>query len=416
MSEILGTYDLEKKVEDIVILLENTPKHYAKTDVVVEIESGLINMINTKLTLDKKSRFALVTFSNRHNVELNFEDFTAEAFQDALYGVELASSNVANINVGLNSAFEVAVKSMQKLVEGKQFRIIILAEGSFEGKGTKWEELINISSKVGIIIDAIQIGISISENDNELLKTIAKRTMGYFYNCKKTSEIEATLTQLAPNKIQAGDDKFQSREDRDMKGLLEVIAADLITLDEGVKSIEDLRNILIQSDDQFKCGICHSNDCMFCKGPAFSCGAYCPECGRFYHQHCCAGWAESQKDTPINVFKCPVCFHLLKVPGSVHRISVLKEQLIENQRQPKTQEIKRFNINEIGAAGAIKFCAWCRNVFNPNETVNNCPGCGSFYHIDCLDEMIDKTINRCRVCDAPFGKSARIVAGIERIV
>ena len=71
------------------------------------------------------------------------------------------------------------------------------------------------------------------------------------------------------------------------------LRADLITLEEGIKTVADLKKLVTQEDDTMKCGICHSNDCMMCKGPAFACGVFCPECKRFFHQHCCAGWAES---------------------------------------------------------------------------------------------------------------------------
>ncbi|MHA1292621.1 MAG: VWA domain-containing protein [Promethearchaeota archaeon] len=416
MADILGTYDLSKKVEDTVILLENTRKAYGNPDVVVEIEAGIISMVQSKIGMESASRYALVSFSNRHNIEIDFEDFSLEAFQDALYSIELSPSNVANINLGLNAAFEVLVKNMQKLAEGKQFRIIIICQGEFEGKGKKWEELLEISSKVGIVIDTVQISEAFS-SESEILKTISKRTNGYYIQCKSISDIESTLVSLAPNRVEAGEDAFQSQEDKDMKGLLEVIAADLITLEEGIKTVEDLKNLITQEDDKMKCGICHSPDCMFCKGPAFSCGAFCPECGRFFHQHCCAGWAESQKDTPKTVFKCPVCFHLLKVPATVHRISVLKENLIEHRKEPISYEIKKFNINEIGAEGAYKFCMWCRNVFNPNEIVYHCgnSSCDAFYHIDCLEEMSEKTLNRCRLCDSQLGR-LKSVAGIERII
>ncbi len=416
MSNILGTYDLSKKLEDTVILIENTRKCYGNPDVVVEIESSLLNLVNTKLSLEGKARFAVITFSNKHTVELDFENFSPETFEETLYKLELSQSNIANINVGLNAAFELTAKNMQKLTEGKRFRVIIISEGEFEGKGKKWEELIEISNKVGIIIDTIQIAQTFSK-PSAILETIAKRTMGLYFLVRNPSELEGITSSLAPSKTEM-DDAFQSQEDRDMKGLLEIIAAPLITLEEGIKTLEDLKKLVTQQDENMKCGICHSPDCMFCKGPSFSCGVFCPECGRFFHSHCCAGWAESQKDMPKTVFKCPVCFHLLKIPGSLHRISILKEQLLENQRQPKTYDMKKFNINEIGPKAAMKFCSWCKNVFNPKEIVFTCgaPGCDSFYHSDCMEEMAKKTMNRCRTCDAPLGKGTKSVAGIERIV
>ena len=178
-DNIVGTYDLSKKLEDVVILLENTQKCYGNPDIAVEIESGMVNLVNTKLTLEPKARFALVTFSNRQNVELEFENFSSETFQEALFGIELASSNVANINVGLNAAFEVTAKNMAKLAEGKRFRVIIVSEGGFEGKGKKWEELVNISSKIGVCIDTVQISQAFSRG-SEILVNIAKKTNGFY--------------------------------------------------------------------------------------------------------------------------------------------------------------------------------------------------------------------------------------------
>lgn len=413
-DDILGTYDLTKKVEDTVVLLENTKKAYGNPDWVVEIESGLLNMINTKLAMEKTSRFALVTFSSHSNIELKMEEFSPEAFQDALYNIQISPNNIADINSGMSAAFQVTVENMQKLSEGKRFRMVVISEGDLKEYGEKWRELVDICSKVGIIIDVVQVATF--TNPSKTLETIASRTTGMYYLVKSPSEVEGVLTEIAPNRVEASDDAFQSQEDRDLKGLLEYVAAELKSLNEGIQTVGDLKKIVTQEDEDFKCAICHSPDCMFCKGPAFSCGAFCPSCGRFFHQHCCAGWAESQKDTPKNVFKCPICFHLLKVPGSLHRISVLKENLKENEPRPDTVELKLFNINEIGQQGAFKFCSWCRNVFSPAEEIYNCPKCNSLYHQDCMDDMTEKTHNRCRVCDAPLGGSVKKAAGIERIV
>ncbi|MFO8017522.1 MAG: VWA domain-containing protein [Promethearchaeia archaeon] len=414
-EEILGTYDLEKKVEDICVVLENTEKNYGDPDIVVEIEAGLLSMISTKLAMESKTRFALVTFSNRHEVRLDFEDFSQEVFKEALYNIELSPSNKASIDVGMNSAFQVVVKSMQKLAEGKRFRIIMVSDGKFEGKGTKWQELVNISEKVGIYIDCIQLNPHYGQESN-ILEKIAKRTDGTYYNVNDISQMEAILTEVIPAKVQEGDNKFQSQEDRNLKGLLEVIAVDMVTVENQIKTVEQLKELLDDESEDMKCGICRMHDCAVNGAPAFSCGMFCPQCDTFYHSHCVSGWAESQKETPKTVFKCPVCFHLLKVPGSLQRIKVLNQKLKENQREPIQKGAKKFNINEIGPPAAYKFCSWCRNVFKPDEEVYSCNACGAFYHASCMDEMSKKTMNRCRVCDAQLGKSRKKSKGIERII
>ncbi len=413
-NDIVGTYDLAKKLEDIVVLVENTRSNYGNTDIVVEIEAGIMSMVDLKLSLEPKTRFALVTYSDTANTELEFEDFSRENIEQALYNIDLAETDVSDISEGMSKAFEVTVKSMQKMAEGKRFRIMIISGGSSVGTSEKWEELLNICEKVGIYIDTLQIARAFAPTDN-ILETISKRTESFYYKIEDISELEPMLSNLIPAKVETGADKLQSAADRDMKGLLEVIAADLISLSDGIKTVEDLKNLVNQKDE--KCGICHSPDCMFCKGPAFSCGAFCPSCNRFYHKHCCAGWAEAQKDTPKTVFKCPVCFHLLKIPGSLHRISILKQHLNDSAKLAMKHELKKININELGVKGAYKYCSWCKNVFSPNEDVYTCGGCGAFYHIDdCMDAMVEKTQNRCRLCDSPFGASVRKTAGIERIV
>jgi hypothetical protein len=78
-DNILGTYDLKKKVEDCVVLLENTRKAYGDSDIAVEIESGLLNMVRVKSQIQPKARYALITFSNKANVELDFEQFSLES-------------------------------------------------------------------------------------------------------------------------------------------------------------------------------------------------------------------------------------------------------------------------------------------------------------------------------------------------
>ena len=90
-EEILGTYDLEKKIEDICVVLENTEKNYGDPDIVVEIEAGILSMVSTKLAMESKTRFALVTFSNKHKVRLDFEDFSQDTFKEALYNIDRKS-------------------------------------------------------------------------------------------------------------------------------------------------------------------------------------------------------------------------------------------------------------------------------------------------------------------------------------
>lgn len=415
MSDILGTYDLKKKLEDCVILLENTRKSYGDSDYAIETESGLLNMVQVKLQLQAKARYALVTFSNKANVELSFENFSFEAFKEALYDIELSKSPVSNLRLGLELAFQTLVKAMQQLIEGKRFRMIIISDGQFEGSSTKWEELLEKIGKVGIIIDTIEVNYGLGSS--EALENIAKRTGGWYQICQ-AKDFETNLAELAVDKVEVGDEKLRTEEDRGMSALLEEIASELLSLNDGIETVADLRKLIVQEDENFKCGICHSPDCMITKSPAYADGSFCPACNRFFHLNCCAAWAESLKDTPSNVLKCPMCQQLLKVPGELHRMKVLKEELkLRLDVEGTGAEIKELNVSEIGRDGLTKVCAYCHNIFEPDGDALVCSKCGAFYHKeDCFQATLKKYIDRCKVCDSKLDMRFSTRPGIERII
>jgi hypothetical protein len=300
---------------------------------------------------------------------------------------------------------------MQQLIEGKRFRIIIISDGQYEGSSSKLDELVEKMSKVGIYVDTVEIYIGLSSSG--VLEKVAKRTNGYYYQCE-TNDYEHVLAELATDKVEGGDEKLRTEEDRSITALLETIASDLTSLNDGVKKIEDLCKLIEQEDENYKCGICHSPDCMITKSPAYADGSFCPSCGHFFHLNCCAAWAESQKDTPSNVFKCPICFSLLKVPGEIHRMKVLKEELqIKLNVDKPACEVKEFNISEIGGEGLNKVCSY----FESNEEVLVCSNCGAFYHKEhCFETVLKKYIDRCKVCDCQLDLRFSTRPGIERIV
>ncbi len=86
---------------------------------------------------------------------------------------------------------------------------------------------------------------------------------------------------------------------------------------------------------------------------------YCPNCGRFFHVHCAAGWAEAQSQKegmPPNVFKCPVCFSLLKVPGAVNRVKILQARLKEEFIPPTDKvDMKKVKVRNSGQTGLLKY-------------------------------------------------------------
>lgn len=398
-QNILGTYDLEKKVEDTIIILEATQKNYGDPNRAVIIEEAILQLIESKVSVHSADRYALLTFGEKTETILNFDDWSLDEFKRRLYD----NINILGIRAyaidAIMAGFQVLASSMMKLFEGKQFRMIIITEGAVDNKEDQsdWRELVDKCEKVGVFIDVVEITSTPHKN---YLKSIAAGTKGD-YIVTSLNDATAYMSSLAQRKKIVSVN--QSEADKNMTAFLDIIAQPLQRLDAKIKTPKDLKQFITATDDRSKCAICHSDSCMICRGPSFACGASCPNCGRFFHEHCFAAWAESQKDSPPNIGKCPICFALLKVPGAMFRVKVLQGHM-KGRFTPPAEKYKaeKIKAKELGITGAQIECPWCQKAFNPEEDVLKCgnPMCNAYYHIKCFDAMIKKTGDRCRVCDS----------------
>jgi hypothetical protein len=231
------------------------------------------------------------------------------------------------------------------------------------------------------------------------------------------SELKSWLPSFAA--VKKSGNVNQTEADKNLKGLLELIAAPLKTIREQVQKPKDLLALMNSKDPSTKCGICYSPDCMICKGPPFACGAYCPNCNRFFHAHCAAAWAENSKDMPTNVFKCPICFSLLKVPGELYRVKVLQGRLKDSFHPPSDKvEMQKVQAKDLGLNWQSETCVQCHGIFEkPDDDVIVCgnPECKSKYHPKCLDKVEEIHKGRCRVCDYNFRRKFDARKGIVKI-
>ncbi|GAB4316532.1 MAG: hypothetical protein Kow0069_18790 [Promethearchaeota archaeon] len=413
--QILGTYDLEKKVEDTVVLLDSSDRFYGDPSRASLIERGLIELVQAKHDLDSSDRFALVSFGETTSVDLEFDSFTPAAFVEAIAAVETkgAFSYVAEaISVGL----QLLIKELQRLSTGKLMRMLVVSDGNFHVKQKDWEELVRDAKGIGIYVDCIQV-IQPGFRGSEVLRRVARITEGDYLECGyEDFPNNAPSFAVKKRKVSAS----QTTEDKGLPpALLEKIAADLDAVDAHVQTAEDLRKIALAETDFYKCAICRTEFCMMCRGPPYACGAHCPQCGRFMHIHCAAGWAANSKDTPPNVLKCPVCFFLLKVPGSLSRIETLKKRL---EGMFDADQDKGFDANkklpQYLAGGLHRACAYCHGLLDPEEEAYQCgnPECLAVYHERCYEEVSKESGDRCRACDRRMNLRLGAHPGVTRIV
>jgi hypothetical protein len=413
-DQIVGTYDLQKKVEDTVILLDLTQTNYGDPQRAIVIEESIQEMVLAKTRLSASHRYALVGFGETVETYLDFDNWSGpESLMDVLYNKIKIHGVQAYFQLALQRAFETAAKSMQKLSEGKVFRILVISEGRFAPEKKDWAELVDVAAKIGLFIDAVKLGL----NEDPTLKRATRATSGDYVECK-IQELKSWLPSFAAEKKQQNVN--QTEADKNMKGLLELIASPLKSIRDQVTSPNDLLKLVQSTDATAKCGICYSDTCMICKGPSYACGSYCPNCNRFFHIHCAAAWAENSKDTPNNVFKCPVCFSLCKVPGELYRIKVLKGRL-KDSFLPSNQKLdtKKIQASDLGTNWMYETCVVCGGIFeNQGDDVLVCsaPDCGALYHPQCLDKNEQVHDGRCRKCDILLRRKFDANKGVMRIV
>ncbi|HMF31566.1 MAG TPA: VWA domain-containing protein [Candidatus Lokiarchaeia archaeon] len=412
--QILGTYDLEKKVEDTVILLDAKRGFVGDVNRMSQLIRGIMELCAAKQALDSSDRFALVTFGETQQVNLRFEDYSLETIINALEEVSPLGSSTY-LGEGMAAALQVLIEELRKLSTGKIMRMIIISDGEFKQHEQDWNGLADEYKGIGIFIDGLQV--IDYDKPSDIMKRCARITGGDFIMCE-LSDMAANAASMAVKKGRSS--ISQTTEDKNLPAaLIDKIAAPLLPLGDKIKTPQDLIDIVTNESKETMCAICHSDSCMMCHGPKYACGCFCPQCGRFMHLHCASAWAESQKDMPSNVLKCPVCFFLLKVPQSVYRIKVLKGRL-KDFYDPKSLKFdaRMTSIDQLGTAGLSAKCAICNNVFDAGEEFYQCgnPECGAFYHKDCYSEFSPKSGDRCRVCDGQMRLKLGAHPGIQRIV
>jgi hypothetical protein len=414
-SKILGTYDLEKKVEDTLILLEATMKNYGNPNRAVTIENAILQLVKAKASIDGSDRFALMTFGEKIETILEFSDFSFDEISQRLYNKVNILGNKAYVIDAVSAGFKIIAKSMMQLFEGKTFRMIIITEGDVTNREGQqdWRELVDHSEKIGIFIDVVEITNTKHQN---VLRSLVAGTKGE-YIISSESDAEAYVSSLAPKKKQVSVNETEA--DKNMKAFLEIIAQPLESLEKKIKLPSDLLKFVKMEDSSTKCAICYSDSCMICRGPSYACGSFCPNCGRFFHEHCFAAWAENSKDSPSpNIGKCPLCFALLKVPGAMYRVKVLQGKLkgafdVSDQKFT-AQKVKA---KDLGLKGSQISCSFCRNIFDANEEIFECgnPDCHAYYHQNCFQAMAKHTKDRCRVCDTVQTRRFDANPGLQRI-
>ncbi|NVM30060.1 MAG: VWA domain-containing protein [Candidatus Helarchaeota archaeon] len=387
----------EERLEDVVIAFDVSRSMFRRDFAPNRIEAvkkAIEAFVRRKYEIDYRDRVALVAFSSKGKVaaELTNEpDYIIPTLQP------LKALGTTGMGEGLAVAIQLLVKEIQLLGQ-KVFRIIVISDGKPWGSTIDPFKMTTLASHMKIIIDTIgisELGVAYEES---ILEKIAVETKGEYSRVFETQSLIEVLVSLA-NKKQITYSEAQRRSAITDATVLKIIAGDLFRPAEASEDQTELINLIV-GREKVKCIICYQYDCQTCHGPFFSCGRFCSNCKAPMHLHCAAGWAEnSPPENNPNIFRCPRCFFLLKVPETVHLVQRMHQR--HTYDLPAETETTRFALitretEEIQYAS----CPVCHMIFDfaDDPRAYLCTNCGSYFHAKCLEDWLARGEGACRVC------------------
>ncbi len=302
--------------EDTIIICDTGSSAYMEDlapNRMAVIASAINAFAEKRLEGDKRDRYFLVEAGAQ----------VIEAFGDMIddpkqLAVRIASLVARPAMVGpepklveaFGKALERHIKTF-KTVGNKTLRIIIIGGGNIAQSKENIADLAHkVAARIGVYVDTIKVGV---EYPPHAFRTLAEITKGTYHMVSTPEELYGTFQALSAKK-EVLKPKYvaTTQEVPKQKNFLEIIAADLVTV-----SAEKTGT---------KCQICFSIEPV-------SEIRQCPNCKNVLHLPCAGKWAENQNLGFPNVFRCPFCFFLLKVPRNYVDFNKFVEKFQETKKE-----------------------------------------------------------------------------------
>ncbi|MBD3187780.1 VWA domain-containing protein [Candidatus Bathyarchaeota archaeon] len=372
-------------IEDVVILID-VSRSMIRRDFnpsrIQVLMRALSSFIPRKFKIDASDRIGLVTFGLKATKLHDFSN-NAQVLLDALKKIKFTGdSDVAD---GLALSMQMLVTEMRK-IGGKVVRIILFSDDRLGQMSNRLIKLANAAKGLGIFIDSLISAMPKDDGTYSVLKNLSLISGGDFaYFNNEQAFLKAAIGLSSKKDLNDISGYWESQE-REMHSapLLSEIAVELKRPD--MSEIQEM----ISNPTKIKCNICYKADDG--TGPSYATMRYCPSCGRPMHLNCAVEWSKNSPDAMEDVFRCPFCYFLLKVPSSY---KILGKNHSESQHEvgtAKFSKIPRVQIPDIQGS-----CGNCHVIFLGKYDVYKCNKCGTYYHEPCVKKIHEK-YQACRTC------------------
>jgi uncharacterized protein YegL/predicted RNA-binding Zn-ribbon protein involved in translation (DUF1610 family) len=404
-------------VEDTVLVLDHS-RSMARRDIdpsrFLASKLAMTKFARKKLTLNAQNQIGIVAFGEKARKLLFFTN-EGSKIEDAIASISM-EGKVSYIGAAIALGIQMHV-DMLRQISGKISRMIVISDGRYT-RNTAMDplQMAKLAHGLGIQIDTIGVG---SDEPAQILRQVAELTGGKYIVSASQEDLDFVTDALVKPLSEETRDYLKSK-----KPLLSDLAGELVSMEEMNPSQRTRIEGMSQAERE-KCLICFKSDCPVCGQSYLEDGRYCPNCGALMHLHCASGWAASNKKTGMdtNVFRCPKCYYLLKVPVQVQEEEPIKSTL-SAARAPATPRVTAAPANESMQARAPPIvgtqlvnkvtpleigvdamlgatCAACGKEIEDEDYLFECPDldCSALYHPKCFEKMKDaRGLYPCKRC------------------
>lgn len=291
-------------------------------------------------------------------------------------------------------------------------------DGSTFGPGTTTSMDKSELADKGLILPGIQpedptstatrpTPVNHSSSSNRLtykdIRLISTMTDGLFLDGQQnTAKVYQHAKKLGDIKdLEEGLGAFESPPVRKKK-LMSAIAEELVPL--GLGEMQDE----LEGKSDLKCQICFQKQDPH-GVPFYASGRRCSYCQREMHMACAAKWAaQDQGSEETFIFRCPFCFHLLKVDPAVSKLMDLQiiRQNIAKKEASRQNKMETFAsiLQPSQILNLIEPCNVCGVLLEDDDMVYQCNNCGAAYHEKCFKATLEENELHCRKCGYLFKK------------
>ncbi len=275
--------------EDILILFGLTPNNIKKMTQVIDL---LAKFMNQKQLMDPSDRFNFIAFQ-----EMSPNYFNQFTLDPTMVINELKKIgkklSIANLAGGIFVAITFIIE-VYKTILNKNYRLIILCDDGTHKIPPEYlpalHELIDKVKDMPFFIDILHLNGNDIEESRKLA-SFASRTKGTYHNIHKFKDLESKLLELVEKKYIKIDPSY-------------------MRVKPAIQEENRLFYIKLADDPRL---VTSPEACAICFQKSNRAVVQCPKCETLAHKSCWAQWAKTSNIGILFVFRCHICYNLLKL-------------------------------------------------------------------------------------------------------